>query len=48
MVGSDWPECTLAASYEEVLGLVLDYTAELSQGEQANVWESNAVRIYNL
>jgi L-fuconolactonase len=48
VVGSDWPECTLAASYEDVLGLVLDYTAELSQGEQANVWESNAVRIYNL
>jgi L-fuconolactonase len=48
MVGSDWPECTLAASYEQVLGLVMDYTAQLSPEEQADVWGSNAVTIYGL
>jgi L-fuconolactonase len=48
MVGSDWPECTLAASYEQVLGLVMEYTAKLSKEEQADVWGTNAVNIYGL
>ncbi len=46
--GSDWPECNLAASYLEVVQLVSDYTAELSEVEQTDIWWNNAERIYRL
>lgn len=48
IVGSDWPECTLAASYEQVIDLVSDYVQQLSETEQADIWANNAMRIYHL
>jgi len=48
MVGSDWPVCTLAGSYAEVMQIAADYIGKLSQDEQAAVWGGNAQKSYGL
>lgn len=48
MYGSDWPVCLIAASYEQVVGLVEQYTLKLSADEQAMFWGGNATKFYNL
>ncbi len=48
MFGSDWPVCTLAASYSEVLGIVESAIAALSPEEQAAVMGANASAFYGL
>lgn len=48
MVGSDWPVCTLAASYGVTMGLAIDYAAELSATEAAALLEGTARRWYGL
>jgi L-fuconolactonase len=48
MIGSDWPVCTLAGSYGEVMGLVSDYIGQFSEGERDMMLGANAVRIYSL
>ena len=54
MFGSDWPVCTVAGSYGQVVGLVADYVAQLSEAEQTAVFDAvfdavfgtTAARIY--
>ena len=48
MVGSDWPVCTLAATYGENLGLVAAYAAALSPAERRAVLEGTARTWYRL
>ena len=48
MFGSDWPVCLLAASYQDVLGLVRAAIADLGPSEQAAVLAGNALRTYRL
>jgi L-fuconolactonase len=48
MIGSDWPVCTQAGRYEEVMGIVLDYIAALSAAEQAAICGENAHFCYEL
>ena len=48
MIGSDWPVCTLAASYGEALGLVFDWSAKFSIGERNAIMGDNARRFYSL
>jgi L-fuconolactonase len=48
MFGSDWPVCTVAASYAAVVGIVADYVQPLSQAEQASVWGETAKKFYGL
>lgn len=48
MFGSDWPVCTVAGSYEQVVGLVADYVAQLSEAEQTAVMGAAAARIYGV
>jgi L-fuconolactonase len=48
MFGSDWPVCTLAADYGEVLGVAAELTAGLSDDERAQVFEHTATRVYRL
>jgi L-fuconolactonase len=48
MVGSDWPVCTLAASYADNLGLVERYTARLSPAERDAVLAGTAQTWYRL
>jgi L-fuconolactonase len=48
MFGSDWPVCTLAASYAEVFSLAAALTMELSEGERGAVFGDTATRVYRL
>jgi L-fuconolactonase len=44
--GSDWPVATLAASYEEVVGIVDDFFSILSTAERDALFGGNAVALY--
>jgi len=48
MFGSDWPVCTLAGEYEQVLEIVTDAVACLSTQEQAQIMGANAIDFYKL
>jgi len=48
LFGSDWPVCTVAAKYEQVLRIVTDFINSLSQAEQAHIMSQNAIAFYNL
>jgi L-fuconolactonase len=48
MFGSDWPVCTLAASYPDVLQAARDLTAHLSATEREAVFAGTATRLYRL
>lgn len=48
MIGSDWPVCTVAGSYAQVLGVVTDYVGALSPCEQAAVLGDSAARCYRV
>ncbi len=48
MFGSDWPVCTLAASYAEVLDLAAGALTGCSPAERAAVLGGNAARFYGL
>jgi L-fuconolactonase len=46
--GSDWPVCTLAATYNEAFEIVQDYFSEFSSVEQGKFFGGNASRFYKL
>ena len=48
MYGSDWPVCLCAGSYKQVLGIVQNYFAGFSAGEQQSIFSKNATAFYNL
>jgi L-fuconolactonase len=49
MFGSDWPVCTVAASYAEVTALARGLLAgRLSEDEQAAVFGMTAASVYRL
>ncbi|MFF8352175.1 amidohydrolase family protein [Streptomyces chartreusis] len=48
MFGSDWPVCTLAATYAEVLDAAAELTAALSGAERTQVFEGTAAGVYGL
>jgi L-fuconolactonase len=49
MFGSDWPVCTLAASYRDVVAVALDaLVARLGQDELDAVFATNAIDAYRL
>jgi L-fuconolactonase len=48
MIGSDWPVCLVASSYEEVMSITEDYICKLSQHEQGSITGGNARLFYNL
>lgn len=48
IVGSDWPVCTLAGNYSQVMRIPADYLGKLSTDEQAAVWGENAKRFYGI
>ncbi|MFF3500935.1 amidohydrolase family protein [Streptomyces sp. NPDC003247] len=48
MFGSDWPVCTLAASYGEVLAAARTVTGGLGAAERTEVFEATAARLYHL
>jgi L-fuconolactonase len=46
--GSDWPVCTVAASYAQWAGTVRELIGSLSEREQEMVLGANAVKTYGL
>lgn len=48
MFGSDWPVCTLAATYGEVIDAAAQLTASLTEDERAEVLAGTATRVYRL
>ncbi len=48
MFGSDWPVCTLAASYQHWLETVHHFLSHLSTDDQQRIFYSNAKRFYRL
>jgi L-fuconolactonase len=48
MIGSDWPVCTLSASYKDVIQIPTEYFQQLSSEEKANIWGENAKHFYGL
>ncbi len=46
MFGSDWPVCTVAGTYEEVLALVRDAIGEYSADEQVQILGKTAEDVY--
>ena len=48
MFGSDWPPCTLEASYAEVCATARALTAGLSGSERAAIFSGTARRSYRL
>jgi L-fuconolactonase len=48
MFGSDFPVCTVAASYRQVRQIVDDHVAALSPAERAGVLADNAIACYRL
>lgn len=48
MFGSDWPVCLLAGTYRGVVGLIGDYTRNLSPVDREKIFGLNAARFYGL
>lgn len=48
MIGSDWPVCTVAASYERTMNLVKDYLGKYAPAEREAVLGGNAVSFWRL
>ncbi|HBO43021.1 MAG TPA: amidohydrolase [Planctomycetaceae bacterium] len=48
MFGSDWPVCTLAGSYEQVVDVLNDALGPISAGEQDDIFGGTAGRFYGL
>lgn len=48
MFGSDWPVCQVAASYQQMMGIVEDYFDSFSSDEKNQFFNQNAANFYNL
>jgi L-fuconolactonase len=48
MFGSDWPVCTVAGTYSQVVEIVAAYVGSLSKDEQAAIWGETARAFYGL
>ena len=48
MIGSDWPVCTLAATYKSVIDLQTNYLCRLSTDEQNAIYEKNPIKFYSI
>jgi len=46
MIGSDWPVCLLAASYELTMNVVLNWARKFSPVEQVGIFGGNCARFY--
>jgi len=48
MIGSDWPVCTLAGPYEQVMGIVIAYVERLSAEERDAILGDTCARFYGV
>lgn len=48
MIGSDWPVCNVAASYERTVGLIKDYLSRFTTEDQEAILGGNAAKFWRL
>ena len=48
MLGSDWPVCTLAGEYKEVMEIPLRYIKDLKENDKEKICRLNAIECYQL
>ncbi|PKQ64290.1 amidohydrolase [Labilibaculum filiforme] len=48
MIGSDWPVCTLAGSYQKVMNLIIEKIKKYTTSEQEAILGGNAIEFYQL
>jgi L-fuconolactonase len=48
MIGSDWPVCTLSATYESAMRIVIDYVAQFAAEKEEGILGGNCGRFYGL
>jgi L-fuconolactonase len=48
MIGSDWPVCTVSATYGETIAIVNDYIEPLAPGEKAQILGGNCASFYGV
>jgi len=48
LFGSDWPVCTLSASYKQWLDALLSMTRNADLADQRKLFHDNAIRVYRL
>lgn len=48
MIGSDWPVCTVSASYAETLAIVKDYIRQFSEEQQSAILGANCAAFYGV
>jgi len=48
MIGSDWPVCTLSASYSATMGLVKNYIDQLGAKKQEHILGGNCMQFYGV
>jgi len=48
MFGSDWPVCTLSASYRQWVDALQSITQQAGQSNQKKLFHDNAKRVYRL
>ncbi|MDP9236660.1 MAG: amidohydrolase family protein [Chloroflexota bacterium] len=48
MIGSDWPVCTLAGAYADVVAVVQRYIARLAPEQQDEIMGGTAARVYRV
>jgi L-fuconolactonase len=48
MIGSDWPVCTLAGAYGDVIGIVSRYIERLPPEDREAITGGTAARVYGL
>lgn len=48
MIGSDWPACLVAGSYEQTVAVVMDYLQQMPEDVQRGILGENCARAYDL
>lgn len=48
MIGSDWPVCTLSGSYQETMGIVMDYVRQSMADEIDDILGGSCMRFYGV
>jgi L-fuconolactonase len=48
MFGSDWPVCTLAATYQQVIGALRQILGPVPGTEARRLWGATAAEVYRL
>jgi L-fuconolactonase len=48
LIGSDWPVCTLAGPYKQIMQVVIDYIRTFPDQDKKKILGKNAIEVYDL